>query len=573
MKAPQSILVICAAATLGLPTLAQEAPATEALAAATQAVAGRSVPNAMRVLVPDNAVAFAMTKPINDLEGIAADIAREVMPEMVEMMNADVLLGQALPPGFDVTALDRTKPFGFAVGPLSMQAEPQVFVLIPTNNPDAIKALLPTEGEFYSTRAADGYLAITRGLDYPTGTGGCALLDTVPDGIVGLSVDVEAILDSFGPMIEFGMQMARMSMADAVAQAPEAAMGVDVAALMDVYFGMAQGALDSVERFSLSVDVNETLVDIRWETQVSAGSPMADLASEGSTSAATYMPLLGDDSLAFVVGADMGNLMEKLNPFVTSALAAYPEGMREGLTQSLKSWQDAYSLFGDAVAASGGFTDEGMRFVAFFDGSDFDELMVKYESLVHETFWDSMGMHYVDTRKATLGDAELTRYTFDFDVSSLVAETDPNASAEQIAQLEAMMQAIYGSQLVTTFTKVDGLGVMTVGGGDDYLREALASAGKQSRMSPDMARLLGLARTTNPFIAYRFDVGQLMTQIMPLLEESVGAPASGMEMFEGTSLPLNFYFGIAPTTWTGGMMVDVVQASEFARMIETAGEL
>lgn len=572
MKAPQSILAIFAVTSLGLAAPAQDLQPSTAPAALEAAAKGTQVPVAMRVLVPDNAVAFGMTSPINDLEGVAVSIARDVMPQMAEMMSADMLLAQALPPGFDVTAIDRTKPFGFAVGPLSMQTEPQVFVLIPTSNPDAIKALLPTEGEFYSTRAAEGYLGITRGLEYPQGTGTCALLDGMPSGIAGVSIDVEAIVDAFGPMIEFGMQMARMTMADAVTQAPEAAAGMDIAAIMDSYFDVAQNVLDSVETLKLSVDVDETLVDLRWETVVSEGSPMASLAGEGTTDAAAYMPLVADDSIAFVFGADGEELMEKLQPFMDSLFSAYPEGMREGMLASMDSWKGVYGLFGNALAGSGSFTDEGMRFAAYFDGAQFNDLMAKYERMVSEPFWASMGMQYVDTKKATLGDHELTRFTFDFDVSGLLEDTGTEANEEQVAQLEAMMEAIYGGQLVTTFTKVGEMGLMTVGGGDDYLRAAIARASEAGRPSPDMMRLKGMAAASNPFMAYRFDIGEMMSQMVPVMEQSMGAPSSGLEMFEGTSLPLSLYFGVTPDTWTGGLMVDVVQAGEFAQMMQTVGE-
>ena len=488
------------------------------------------------------------------------------------MMSVDVLLSMALPPGFDVTAIDRDKPFGFAVGPLSMETEPQVFVLIPTQNPDAIKTLLPTEGEFYSTRVSGGYLGITRGLVYPDSTGKCELLDGVPEGIVGLSVDVAAILDSFGPMIEFGMQMARMGISDAVTNTPEAADGMDIAAIMDLYFEGAQNVLDSIEGFKLSVDVDETLVDVRWQMLVSEGSPMASLADEGPTRAAEFMPLLTEDSIAFIFGADTEALMDKTMPFFESLFSAYPEGMAEGMTQSLDSWKDAYGMFGNALAGSGSFGEDGMRIATYFDGAQFDQLLAKYESITREPFWASMGMQYVDTKKAQLGETTLTRFTFDFDIASILAETDPDVGAEQIAQMEAMMESLYGSQMVITLAKAGDLGVMTVGGDDDYLRAALDRAGKPNPLTPDMQRLTEMAATSSPFMAYRFDVGQMMTEVIPVLEGSFGTPPSGLEMFAGTSLPLNIYFAITPSTWTGGMMVDLVQAGEFARMMETIEE-
>jgi len=574
MNAPKSLLALCAVATFGLSALGQDAPTVDVpVALAPAATNNAQVPVALAVLVPDDAIAFGMTQAISQLEGVAADIAREVMPEMAEMMNADMLLGMALPPGFDVTAIDRERPFGFAVGPLSMESEPQVFVLVPTNNPDAIKSLLPTEGEVYSTRVSGGYLGITRGPNYPMGTGKCSLLSGLPSGVVSLSVDLETIFETFGPMIEFGMQMGRMQMETAIAEIPEADMGVDMSALMDGYFGMAESAIDSLTGLKLSVAVEETLVDFRWQMLVSEGSPMAQVSQGTPTDVATFLPLLSDDSLSFAMGADMGALLDQIRPFLDMAAAAYPEGMAEGLDASLDAWKNTYGLFGTAMAFSGGFTDEGMRMAGYFDGAHFDELLVRYSSIVREPFLETLGMHYVDMQQAKLGETELTRFTFDFDVAAILGESGEGADAEQVAMLQSMMQAIYGDRLVMTLAKTGDLGVLAVGGDDAYFTKVLGRAKQPGRLTPDIARLTSLAATANPFLAYRFDIGQLITQMGSVMETSMGIPPSGLEMFTGTSLPLSMYVGVTPLEWTGGLMVDVVQAREFAQLIQTAGDL
>lgn len=574
MKAPKSILTFCAVASLGLAAFGQEAPA-DRITATLEAPAqqGARVPAALAVLVPDGAVAFGLTQAISELEGVAADIAREVMPQMVEAMNADILLSQVLPPGFDLTAIDRDRPFGFAVGPLSMESEPQVFVIIPTKNPDAIKALLPTEGPVYSTRVSEGYLGITRGLDYPVGTGTCPLLQGMPQGIVGVSVDMETIFDTFGPMIEFGMQMARMQMQESLDQVPEASMGMDINAIMDGYFMMAQNAIDSMEGLKLSVAVEETLVDFRWQAIVAEGSPMASLAQSTPTSAAAFLPLLTDESIAMVFGADMEKLANQMMPFMDMMMAAYPEDLAAGMTASMDSWKGMYGDFGTAMAISGGFTESGLRMAGYFDGTRYDELLAHYDRIVGEPFWGVMGMRYVDTKKARLGETNLTRYTFDFDVEGLLDQAGTEADAEQIGMMETMMEAMYGSQMVLTFAKTGELGFMAIGGDDAYVTAALERAKKPGKLAADLARLENMAARANPFMAYRFDIGRIMTEMGPIMESALGMPSMGMEMFEGTSLPMNIYVGITPLEWTGGLMVDVVQAGEFAQLVQHAGEL
>ena len=88
-----------------------------------------------------------------------------------------------------------------------------------------------------------------------------------------------------------------------------------------------------------------------------------------------------------------------------------------------------------------------------------------------------------------------------------------------------------------------------------------------------MARLVDLAATSSPFLGYRIDLARLMTSVIPSIEATMGAPSSGLEMFEGTHLPMTFYMAVEPTSWTGGLMLDLVQISDAILMIQTLGDL
>ena len=88
-----------------------------------------------------------------------------------------------------------------------------------------------------------------------------------------------------------------------------------------------------------------------------------------------------------------------------------------------------------------------------------------------------------------------------------------------------------------------------------------------------MQRLSGLAARSKPFLAYRMDMGKLISTVIPAMEQSMGLPSTGIGMFEGTSLPLNFYVGLEERSWTSGMMVDLVQVGDFVAMVERLSEM
>lgn len=575
MQAPKSLLAIAAATLFCIPGIAQDsrpavAPAAP-VALATAATPGTLVPAAMKVLVPDDATVFAMTSPLSELERVAASIAEDVNPEMAGMMSVDMLLQVAMPPGFDGSAIDRSRPVGMAVGPISMAAEPQIYALIPTSNPEAIKAALPGGTERYATRVSDGYIGVTMGLEYGNSTGISTLLQNMPAGLIAVNVDMETMLTDFRPMIDFGLQMARMELDSAMDEINAASgyPGMDIMAMMEVYFDMIDGFLDSVVEMRMSVDIEETLLDMRVEYSVSEGSPMSTFAGTGDLDIDRFLPLVGDEAFAMLMGADMGELMEKSMPFMDAMFDAYPQAMGDGLRESMDSMQTLYSMFGTGMAASGDFTDKGLTFAAYFDGSQYEELMVEYDKMLKAPYLAAMGMNYVDTKKGRLGDIELTRYTFDYDVATLLGMTGEELDEASMTEMEAVLRAIYGEQMVTTFAKSGDMAVLTLGGGDEYLQEAIGRLNNPTRVPEDMKRLSSLAKTTNPFMAYRMDLGKMITTMIPMLESNLGAPSSGMEMFEGTSLPMNMYFGASPRSWTGGFMVDLVQISDFIAMVET----
>jgi len=137
----------------------------------------------------------------------------------------------------------------------------------------------------------------------------------------------------------------------------------------------------------------------------------------------------------------------------------------------------------------------------------------------------------------------------------------------ELAEVEKMITALYGDSLVLTFAKTGGTGIMVLGADDALMVNAMGRVAAGGKIPDELARLGDLAANSNPFLSYGIDMGEMISTMIPVLEKSMGAPAMGMEMFEGVHLPMNIYFGATKTMWTTGIMVDLIQVSEFVQMI------
>lgn len=570
MNAPQSIFAVsafCAAGAFAPAFAAQEAtpvvpdlPDLQDVAAEVVQLTSSRVPAAMAVLVPDEASVFAISSTLNEIEAFAAGIAQQVSPDMAGMVSLDMLFSEVLPPGFDASAIDRDKPFGFAVASISMMSTPQIVVMVPTSKPDAIKALLPQEGMVFTTRMSGGYLAITEGASFPESTGKSKLLDQVAPGLISLSVDLEPIFDAFGPMIEGGLNMARMEadkLAELMAEFDDS--GMDIAGIMNIYFGFAEDALDSLTGFNLSVVGDGSLLDLRYELLVDEGSPMSNLASSKPTDLAGNLHLLRDDAISVAFGGDMLDLFAKSDDLMESLFSAYPAPMGGALVEGMDSWTKAYGLFGTSVVGSGSLGENGMRMTTYFNGEHFDELLAEYEAMVQKPFFADLGLRFRGTEKAELAGTSITRFTFDFDMEGVLQNMGEEPAAADLEQMTAMIKKMYGEQLVFTLAKSGDKGIFLIGGDDAMLRKSIGHLASDGTAPADVLRLQDLAATNSPFFVERFNLGALITDFFPALAPAGAQLPPEAAVLADSDAFLNLYGGMTSSSWTSGITVDLVE--------------
>jgi hypothetical protein len=539
-------------------SFAQEAPAP----VTAPVTAPARVPAAMAVLVPDNATLFLMSESLNDLQATATATLENIMPGMGNLANLDVLLADGLPEDFDLTLIDHTRPIGFALGALSMNAEPQYILMLPTEKPDAVKQLMNAGGDELAYKASAGYLAMTDGPTYPVSTAQSPLIARMPKGAVAMASDLGSILKTFEPMISLGLDQMRMEMSDMATMVGEAE-AAQMVMVMEFYMDIIQGLRLSATGLDVGLEMDGSLMDLRVKTHFRAGSQMAAFAQSTPTQAASFLPLLPDAQMGAVMAADWTQLMKVMAPSLSKMFAMYPDEAARALDSMVAGWDGMYSLMGDSMVMSGGFSPDGMKVAVHFKPTDFAAIQAKYTEMMASPAIGQMGLKYGDTQTAKLDDVELVRYTFELDQAQMMAMLGADLNEMESEQFMDGMRAVYGEEIQITLCNGPEFGSLLIGGNDDDVRQALKLHLGGRGMPPEAARVQDLARVANPFMIERIEVLGMMDALIPVLTESLGEMPGGVAaLFESQSAPFTIYMGFEATSMTSGMMVDVGKISQ-----------
>lgn len=558
MFVPAAFATLVTFAPLTPSALAQD-PAPVAAPATTTATS--RVPAALQVLVPDDASVFAMVASLDELEATGQKLVDSVMPGMGAMMvNREALVAEVFPGDFDLSAIDATRPIGFALRQISVEADPGFVVMIPTEKPDTLKQFFAEEGAQLAYKGSAGYLAVTEGETFPTCSTTNPLIERLPAGSLAVASDLDTIFAAMDPMIALGMSEMRMQIGEIREFFPPE-QAEAIAGTMELYYDMLEGTLASVTGADVGLAFEGDLLDLRVKTHFRAGSPMAQFALGGSTGAERYLSVVQDDAIGLVLGADQAALWPRLMPHIERLFGLYPEPLAEGMQASMQLAADLYTKFGNCVAGSGGLGENGLYMTAYFEPADMEGLLAEYRRMMDQQVMADFGFQFVDEQTAMLGDVELHRFTYDFDPESLMSQLSELPTEEEAAEAAALVRDLYGEQLVFTLAQGPELGLFQVGGSDDDLVKALQTTLGQRGTLPELARLGDLAARANPFFVERIDIMALADSAMTSMTEAFGdeIPGGVMAAFEGQSAPMTLYMGFEETSMTKGVMVDTAK--------------
>jgi hypothetical protein len=507
-------------------------------------------------LVPADAFLVLRVESAESLHALATRFARlggEEPPGDVGAMLAELDL-----PG-DTGQIDLARPAFFALSLSGGSAVP-TFV-VPTRDAQAYATSLEGAAEFHAA-ALGGYVGVSQRAGYAAAGEPSAVLGALRPGLISARVDLASLIRTYRPLIEMGLGQFERMMDEADL---EQEAGMDVAALMEVYFDAIWAFVDSADQLDLAFDFDGKVAQKRvWLTTL-ADSPMAKL---GGAQTYDLRPAAGwidpDAAFGVLMACDLAAMLQRFEPMMDAVLDAYPAELAADLRSMLERQRSILPLMGPLLAASGDLGAEGMRAsyrVASPKASELSEAMrAALAGLAAGEATKSFGVEA--PQEAQLGGARVlrSRVTIDAESLSALAGGMQDVDAAQMEQMQALLKSLYGANGVQLVWRTQGEGLTLALGGDDAFAASVLGAAPRAwaDLPAELRSAVESASGGSLGLVYRIDYARIVSEMAPLF---AGMGVGELGDFAGADLrmPVTLWMGVASTTWSGGAALDMDQ--------------
>lgn len=555
---------------------------TAALFALTPALfAGERIPADLAALIPSDSSSLIYVASIDDLEEAAQELLGVVAPDMAMMADADALLSEVAPPGFNIDLLDRSRPFAVAIGAITMETQntgPQIFIMIPTTDAATLDQSLPP----HASRVSGGYLGICETGDYPQG-GGSALPAALPEGLIAATLDAEPIMDTFAPMAGFMLGMAKSGILQEISSDPEmpAELRTMATDTVNAGFRFIDDAMDSFSSFEVAFNLAGTEVDLGYAINFKEGSPLTRLAGQGPTFA-EMLPFMDTGAVGnSVVGMDLGAMARWIRPYVDQIMDAIPvptdlppdadlgpfqspkqamASVREAVGASL----DTLGWFGDGAVTSMYFVNNEPQSATWMHGVQAGQLADSLDALFHVELASLAGL---ELQRTQIGEST-TNLALSLNGSVLAR----NFGLDEGEVNEAMrgFSAVYGDSINLSLTTVGKQTLMIYNGDRESIAGALRAV--QKRPGTELPALKATADALGdayPFGVYHLDLGPFAANMMNLAistGEGADIPPGLPSRVQDVHVPLTVFEGLTSARMFQGIHIDVAEAGKLIEL-------
>lgn len=539
-------------------------------------LASQALPGALAAPVPSAAQAAA-----EDQSGLVpADAAVLVRLESLDAFHASVerLMGTFddsgnapdkaelldlfnLPVGLD--GVDTTRPV--FIGMDVTLGQPLVTALLPASDAAAIQAAAAEAGAKSAVRG-DWVGVSTKPAYAPTASN--PLLAAMQPGVVSVHVDLEALLELYGGLIEMMLVQAEAGIAQ---EAPPGAEGVDVTAMTELGLDGFRLFLDSAESLDLALNESGSELSLSGRYTALEGSDLAGLTSSLPLPQALPVSLDDDAAMSVLVSGDWSELMTTFGPLIETFDAIYPASMRAGMKAYMDSLAGVYEDLGDVVVGSIGIGAQGFQ-VSTYVTSEAEDADARFAAGVVAALESSgqalsgFGVTFGTPESLEIEGVSATRLPMNVDYDKLaeislvgVPEAD---RAEALAATTGMLRSIYGEHPIITIAQSGERICVDMGGDEARLKQAVARLKEEPVSSgPLLAGLHGLPAAANPLVLYRIDLGAWMRSMGPIMD-AAGAGAEMPQFPEGVELDTTFWMALDGRQWCGGLTLDPAELKQ-----------
>lgn len=514
--------------------------------------AGRLIPADATVLVRFDSLS-ALADLANAFASAAGETARLDAGQILTAMQCPL----------DVAALDLGRPVWFAVAIDAAAPVPSMTWVAAVKDAPAARQLEADlqggpfepvfQGEFVGFSMRPGYVAADQANP---------LLAAMAPGLVSVHVDLGRLMQAFGPILDMGMQQARMQAESAVLEQETG--GLDLAPLMESYFDGIDMVLASAQSLSLAVEHRGDRQALTSSLLVRAGSPLDGWESDTRVDLAHLAGYLHEQDSIQMVGAwDWADFQRRFGSFVEAALEAYPD---ELATQLGAIWDEQVALAGEllpGVAASVRFGSQGIEGVYALRARDPAKVIARMGEILAGIEAPESAFSFEPLESLEAGERTATRWRMRMDWDAFA-----RLAPEDSGKLREIFEKTYGKELQVGMVTA-GEDLVVLFGSDSSVRNAFEHGAPGRSLRPALARLLERSGGGTPSFAYILDLGRLTSSIGELVaavspDEAVPLPQGPME--------LGYWFSVRGALWSGGIETDLEQLRGFVRELRDLDE-
>ena len=476
-----------------------------------------------------------------------------------EIPDKESFFSELFPIPIDIAKLDTTQPiygaFELSMGP------PLPTIVLPAKNLEELKAEVAGMG---APVAAGNYLGFAMGNpNYAVSATANPLVAELKPGVVAVHIDLEALIETFGPFIEMGLN----SLEGQMANVPQDEMPIDMGAMMDFYLDGVRTVLDSAEGMDMALQDDGNRMVLDGVFTALEGSVLEDFYTPGEFSTDVLQGALDPSQpLSFFAAADWKAVSEKMLPMMDALMGVYPEPMRDGFRSYMDVFMGSYEHMGDVAVGNGGFGADGMEFAYYVTSAEPASLVQAMRTAFEGGSLTEMGMEVSPAAELEVGGSKVLQWLMKFDMESMMSNmgaTTEELSSEDMAAMSQMMDAIYGENMTLSIAEKEGRVAILMG--PDENKTAANVARLSAPLAPasgDFARALGTLRGAKPVMVYRMDLPRLMNQFRTLIPEM----AEEVPEFPADPCAITSWFGIRERDWMSGLSIDY---GELKRLVES----
>lgn len=456
-----------------------------------------------------------------------------------ESQRADVRDAIATFIAMDPRQIDATRPVAATLSLPSPAAPPMPSVIVPVRDEEAALSALEqrSSSQFSATYATGrGYLVMTSLPQYTPDAGTFELEASRNRVDARLALDVAAIYEMYGPMLEFflasKMQEMQTQMAD-----PAALEAIKRAA------EWAQKVLGNAERFEMAIST-EAVLRLTSTLRSRPGSPPVIPVYDSSRFTELSRVLDDDAALFAVASADLRAFYDwwraAQQAEISRQLEAAPEYGDQIMTL-LEYSAELRRLLAGPNAYSVDFVDQGVRAVQLMQLERPDAFVETVRGVVASLKpLEPLGLSLIEDDATRLEGVDVYAWRLSFKPDFI--RVRPRDGVSPLRDFDEMHQRLFGAdQAVVRLAIVDDIAVFVLHADETRMREALRRIQSQSGSPPQAIRRLTEKHGATPWLAAQTDLRALVAGCIDALLNPAAVADSGDwgRLLSGDPVPLS----------------------------------